>query len=474
MTKLIVALSALALLVAAPGASAATSFQLGSGQFPDVAVDAGGTAHIVVDLPDEKVRYCQIPRGQTTCAVDQSLTPPAEASGRSTYVFLPAPGRVVITTHRCCSPDATFAYTSTDNGATFAGPTQIGNLDTEAAVFGPGEAVSGVDTGGRYQRMPLTGPPATAQAMLNPGFSVPTSSSLALLGGAPLKVSADGDNTSFHRQNGAGDPHDTTTWVGPSSINPAGNDVHLASGSAGLAMLYRTGSPGQLHARKFDGSMFSAGVPLSTDDPIQADLNTDSSGRFTAAWIENGVNPNEFRVRQSPDGVNWEFLSIVLSGAQVDDLFHTQVATAPDGQGFAVFDSNSPGGNITVTSLEPQPSLTEDQPTATTSVADQEISFFAPTACVQPPEKVTLRVTSKRKKKLAPRRQRAKISIVSFSVDKVKKNDKKAAFRQAFSTASMPRGSVHQVRAVVTLKPVVKGAFKAKKKTLKGRFNVCG
>jgi hypothetical protein len=36
------------------------------------------------------------------------------------------------------------------------------------------------------------------------------------------------------------------------------------------------------------------------------------------------------------------------------------------------------------------------------------------------------------------------------------------------------RGSFHQVRAVVTLAPVKKGAFKNKKKTLKGRFNVCG
>ena len=480
MTKPIAALCALAfLLVLAPAASAATSFEISPGSNPDVAVDNNGAAHIVIDLPDEKLRYCQIPRSQTTCAVDRTLTPPAEATGRSSYVFLPAPGRVVIATHRCCSPDATLAYESTDNGATFGGPVTIGNLDFKGnAVFGPGEAISGIDTGGRYQRMPLGGPQATAQAMLSAGFATPTSSSLGLLGGTtPLKVSADGDNTTFHRQNGAGDPNDAGTWAGPTPVAPPGLDVRVASGSAGLVMIYRTGSPGRLQARKFDGSGFGPPATLSTDDPIESDITTDGSGRFTAVWTENGVNPNELRISQSSDGVNWSQPVAIQRSQTVDDFFHTQVAAAPDGQGFAVSDTNSSTGKVYVTPLEPEPPIVgpggESPVLATTTVADQEITFFGPGPCVQPPEKVTLRVTSKRKKKLA-RNRRAKISIVVFSVDRTKKTDRKAAFKQAFSTASMRRGSVHRVRAVVTLKPVVKGAFKAKKKTLKGRFNVCG
>jgi hypothetical protein len=161
----------------------------------------------------------------------------------------------------------------------------------------------------------------------------------------------------------------------------------------------------------------------------------------------------------------------------VDNLFHTQVATAADGQGYAVFDSNSRTGRITVTPLSPTLPPTggggDDTatPIATTTVGDQQISFFGPTACVQPPEKVTLRVTSKRKKKLSPKK-RVKISQVVFNVDKTKVKDKKSAFKAAFSTANMPRGSIHKVGAVVTLKPIKGG--KNKKKTLKGRFNVCG
>jgi hypothetical protein len=234
---------------------------------------------------------------------------------------------------------------------------------------------------------------------------------------------------------------------------------------------------GDLLARKWDGSNFSSPTTLSTDDPIEADLTTDSSGRFTAAWLENGVNPNEIRVRSSSDGVTWDFLSVVLRGQDVDSLFNTQVATAPDGQGFAVFDANAFNGKITVTPLESVPTIVgpggESPVLATTTVGDQELTFFGPGPCVQPPEKVTLRVTSKRKKKLSPNK-RVKVSQVVFSVDKKKVKDKKAAFKAKFSTAAFPRGSVHQVRAAVTLKPVKKGAFKNKKKTLKGRFNVCG
>jgi hypothetical protein len=236
-------------------------------------------------------------------------------------------------------------------------------------------------------------------------------------------------------------------------------------------MIHRVGSPGELRAFRLDGT--GPTTTLSTADPIQADLTADSSGRFTGAWVENGVNPNEVRIAQSSDGSNWGKATPILRSQGVDDMFHTQVATAPSSKGYAVFDANSRRGNITALPLEPLSDTATSEPTATATVGDQELSFFAPNACVQPPEKVTLRVTSKRKKKLSPNR-RVKIASVVFQVDKSKKSDKKAAFKQAFSTAAFARGSVHQVRALVTLKPVKKGAFKNKKKTLKGRFNVCG
>jgi hypothetical protein len=375
---------------------------------------------------------------------------------------------VVIVSHRCCTPDTTLAYVSTNNGASFADGVPIGNLDMDDGKLGSDDAFYGVDTGGRVQRMPLAGPQQTAQAMLNPGFPVPTGSSIAFFpGGRPVKVSGDGDNTTLSSYKGAGDVNDAANWDGPAPITPAGQEPRLASSGTATAMIHRVGSPGELHAVRLDGTAPVA--TLSTADPIEADLTATPGGRFTAAWIENGISPNEVRIASSNDGSNWSKPVPILRGDTPDAVFHTQVATREDGKGFVVFDGNDRQGSITVAPLE----ALEDAPTATTTVGDQEISFFGPTSCVQPPEKVTLRVTSKRKKKLSPKR-RVKISVVVFSVDKTRKTDKKAAFKQSFSTASFPRGTVHQVRAVVTLKPVKKGAFKARKKTLKGRFNVCG
>ena len=175
----------------------------------------------------------------------------------------------------------------------------------------------------------------------------------------------------------------------------------------------------------------------------------------------------------SSDGSNWSGGIPILRGNRVDDLFHTQVAAGSDGKGVAVFDANSRTGDITVVPLEPAALGGEDEAMQTATVNDQELSFFGPTECVQPPERVTLRVTSRRKRRLSPNR-RVKITLVVFSVDRTKKTDRKAAFRQNFSTAAFPRGSVHQVRAVVTLRPVVRAPSRTKKKTLKGRFNVCG
>jgi len=479
MQKLIPALAAGACLALAPAADAATPFTVGTGQFPDVAVDNDGTAHVVWEehnggASGDDIGYCQVPQGMTRCADGplRIIDAPAEGIGRSSYVFVPSPNRVVIVSHRCCTPDATIAYVSTNNGISFSGAVTIGDLDAEDGVLGGDDAFYGVDTGGRVQRMPLSGPQVRQQALLNAGFAVPTGSSIALFGGnRPVKVSADFSDTTFHLHNGAGDPNDASTWSGPNPVTPAGGEPHLAAGSAGTAMIYRTGSPGQLHARKFDGSGFGPASTLSTGDPISADLTADGSGRFTAVWRENEPNPSELRIATSSDGSNWSKPAAILRGSGADDIFHTQVAAAPSGKGFAVWDANDRQGTITMAALEPLADANE--PTQTTTVGDQELSFFAPNACVQPPEKVTLRVTSKRKRKLSPRR-RVKVASVVFSVDRTKKTDKKAAFKQAFSTAAFPRGSVHQVRAVVTLRPVVKGAFKNKKKTLKGRFNVCG
>src|SRR4051812_2279141 len=188
MQKLIPSLVVVAALALAPAASAATPFTIGDGSFPDVAVDSEGTAHVVWDVHDpppagDSIGHCVIPKGGDRCVTGPQtlLSAPAEAIGRSTYVFAPTPDRIVIVSHRCCSPDATFAFVSTNGGINFGDGVNIGTLDAEDGVLGSDDAFYGVDTGGQVQRMPLAGPQSTQVAALNPGFSVPTGSSIAFL-----------------------------------------------------------------------------------------------------------------------------------------------------------------------------------------------------------------------------------------------------------------------------------------------------
>src|ERR1700712_1443773 len=76
-------------------APTAHTFQLGTGQHPDVSVDSIGTAHVVwgessgnFDIPDP-LRYCQILRGASSCSGSKTLDPPLSSIGRSSYVFTP-------------------------------------------------------------------------------------------------------------------------------------------------------------------------------------------------------------------------------------------------------------------------------------------------------------------------------------------------------------------------------------------------
>jgi hypothetical protein len=324
----------------------------------------------------------------------------------------------------------------------------------------------------------LGGPSGAPFADLPAGFTVPTASSVAISeGGRPLKVSADGDNTTFSRtKDSIGNPNNKGNWAGPTAVAPAGDEPHLASGPQGLSMIYRV--EGELHARKFDPAAngFDPHETLSTGDPIQADLTTDDTGRFTAIWHENATS--EVRVASSTDGVAWTTRRVL----RADNVFNTQVATAPDGEGFAVFDSNSDDGAITVTPLDPRETLDSGgdggdggsggKPLSSTTVNGTRIDFFGPTKCIQKPRNIVLRVTSKRKRQLSPRR-RVKITRVRFSMHKTKKTDRKKAFRKSFTTRRLKRGKRYKVGAIVRLAPVKKGAFKPKVKRLKGRFRMC-
>jgi hypothetical protein len=476
---------------------AAQSFAVGTGEFPDIAVDTAGTAHVVWNedsgsaSTSDTVHYCQVPRGATDCTSEQTFTPPLDTTGRTTYVFVPSAGRVVIESYRCCAAETVtgnYLLESTDGGQTFSAPRRIGNIDhQQGAAFGPGDAVSGARADASveaYQRLPLSGAAAASTANLDSGIGIPTHAAVGIFGGTtPVQVFSDGDKTTFLRNTG-GDPNSGSNWTGPTTLTPPGDEPLVASGPAGLVLLYKIGEPGArvLAARKFDGATFGAPVNVSEiGDPIQAGLSAEpSAGAFQALWVDNNASPNEMHWSSSPDGTTWSQPQTIVTGDEADAAAHLRVAAAPDGEGFGVWDALGSGTAIRVVPLKKgTPGSGDDgndgsasNPADAVVVGDKEVTLLTPAKCVNPGVKITLRVTSKTKKKLSPKK-RVKIVNVVFSLDKKKKKDKKAAFKATFKTAGLATGSVHKLRAKVLLKPVL-GKGKKKTKTLKGKLTICG
>jgi hypothetical protein len=498
------ALAALAMVPAEAQAAfgvtpAAKSFQVGTGGKPEVAVDANGTAHVIwqvtvsgADKADE-LHYCQVPAGATACSGEKILVAPLDAIGRASYVFTTSDGRVIVETYRCCNNASTgprpgnYEFESSDGGQTFSQARLIGNLDHQSdAVVGPGNAISGANVA-LHQQMPLTGAPASTFAELNTGFpGIPTMAAVGIFNGtSPVQVITDGNgHTEFNTLTGS-DANSSSTWSGPHPLTPTGDDPVLAGGPAGLVLLYKVGDPAEGRtyvARKFDGTTFGAPVNVSEKgDPIFADLYADPvSGTFHAFWTANGASPNEFRWAYSADGLTWSAPQTVLSDAEPDNAFNLRVAAGPDGKGLAVYDRNGDNDQVRAVPLIPSTGGTPGNDGSATNPADtvtvggggQEVTLFTPAECVNPGVKITLRVTSKTKHKLSPKK-RVKIVYVVFSVDKKKKKDKKAAFKASFSTKKFKAPSTHKLRAKVRLKPV-QGKGKAKTKTLNGSLKICG
>lgn len=480
---LLVVLLTCALTAAAP-AGAAQPFVLGVGQEPDIDVDPAGTAHVVWnqqtgDVTKSLIVYCRIPKGGTTCAVKRVLSPPLATTGHDTYVFAPGGGRVLIESFRCCSSEiaeGNYLYQSANNGASFSGPTHVGNLDHEQeAVLGPGDSISGI-TRSDYQQMPLAVSSGEQFADLDAGFSVPTYAGLGLFNNSvPVVVMADGDHTSFSRYKGSGNVNNENTWIGPTPLTPVGNEPKLAGGPAGLTMVYlvdRANARHQLVARTFNGTTFGAGVGVSeAADPIFPDLYADRTvGRFHAIWNDNSGAKDRLKWATSKTGTGWAKPLVITSGGAFESAFDERVAAAPDKSGYVVWDENSNDGKVRAVRLLPQgggPGVPVDSFTA----GGKRFTLLQPGLCVPRGDNVTLQVKSKVLKKVA-KDKRVKVGKVVFSVDASSKTDKTSPYKKSFGTKAFAPKSTHKSKANVHLKPA-DGDGAGSTKTLKSAFKIC-
>lgn len=344
-------LRAFVLAVVASGALAASAqgakaVKIGLGEAPGVAVDAAGTAHLAYngdyDGQGQQVMYCAWPRGARTCVPRSILNDGNSALAQPALVKAgPAPGELTIVSAR---RDLVTLH-SVDGGATFAGPTAIGDGGWFDGAFGPNGALAlGFHNGFRYRSLAGVADGTDASVVLNRGFE--PNSEVAFSGPLPVVVSgAARPGIAVSSWSGQGDVHDAATWTGPFKIAES-NDFTLANGPRGLWLAYADfnhGGDNPIIARKFNGQRFGKAhrVPVGRlgGGFVNGDLafGQDAAGEMVAVWYRSPTDKMMYSASRT--GNRWTPARVLATG--VDLPSNIQVALGADGRGVVVWDENS-------------------------------------------------------------------------------------------------------------------------------------
>jgi hypothetical protein len=487
------AVAAAALLPAA--AASAAPVAVGAGNYPRVAVDAAGNGHVtwIESIGNtDTFHYCKIPAGGTACT-----SPFAYADGNQDvdggYALLPGDGRILLLEARGVTPGrAKLLWTSTDGGASFSGPTQVGTLSSSGAniagealyapagTLGLGSeaiftigAIAGVVAG--FQATDTT-TNTTTEAELAPNVGT----SLGLQGNT--LVAALGDFSSLNWSQYVGPvpaPLDSlntaANWSAPAAVgprSPANIETVLASGPAGIHLGYEadaSAAQANFVVSRFTGSGWTAPAVIAAG-AAHPDLFQDPSGRLHAIW-KNGFNA-ELLYRYATSAANTAWTSPQLIDATAGDSYaFPQVATNAAGNGWAVWAGVGGIRAARVAPAAPAPPLYSG-PTKPTRATGYGATFTltTPRQCVSPGQR--FRVTLKWRRQKRKGNLFVKVRRSDFYLDRDRvKIDPKAPFVYTFKVLVAQRpGSTITVRARAFIK-VKRG--KTPTKSIRTRIPVC-
>lgn len=362
---------------------------IGTGKYPNLLVDAAGTAHLVYtedggsSAPDT-LAVCNLQRGQKTCA--QSMTAPTPVAPTSSqggaflgnfpggnhdpegavplaidnelYVVERRFPDVFRTPNGATSESNVFEWSSGDGGATLTGPAIIGDnqMSGGAITFGDPSApsigtISRTETDGTFFQGSQPGLYAgTAKAQLGSsaqayeGSVAPDTSGSVI---RPVAAYADQSGHVYVREwSGEGNVNDISTWSAPATST--GYSPRIVGGPSGVFLLTSDSdiNGGNLTLQRIvagqpSGSPVSLGRSLSPPS-----ISEDSTGELSFAYTDqNGVE-----VRTSSDGADFtpaQFVAAIPSGSSIA---HLVTAATSDGGGFVSFVSNPQGaegvGNV--------------------------------------------------------------------------------------------------------------------------------
>jgi hypothetical protein len=356
-----------------PGASA-RSFGFGTGDVPNLAIDRGGSAHLVWGS-ESGVLYCGIIRGGEACGKPRRLYGSGLTAGRP-HILLAGRGRLVVSLGEGPCPGlgyCTYVRRSGNDGVSFAPPQAIaapagpaplsGPNSFGDAVYGPGESISYASATSAvfFLNAPLTGGIERRFAQLANPQPGGTGAVLGLIGAIPIVAFADtGEPQTLYWQayRGPFGLDEAAGWSLPqpiaSGVQVLENDA-IAGGPRGLFVMYQRGAARgtqRLVVRRFTGGGFGPATPIgepirSGGRPVPADLTEDASGRLHAVWID--YRSNRLRAAASTaGGAVWGKPLTIASGKAISSIAEPlfprlDLAAAPDGLGYAVWTAGEGG-----------------------------------------------------------------------------------------------------------------------------------
>jgi hypothetical protein len=339
-----------------------------TGKQPNVLLDRSRTAHIVWtqeggDVGPDLLAYCRVPRGARRCDQRIGFFPDQPADGGNSPAFnedfdgarvVRVGGQLVLLSHRypnlvpkpdgTASGDSTYAWTSSDNGATFAGPQLIGQSQVSGGAFVLGDAIgviSDTKTGGTFFSALRLGGYNGSEANLAVGPDQAYSGSLARMGARFVAAFADLGARTIVRVGPApgGDPNDPAQW---SQASFAGEEPRLASGPSGVFLIgRRVGRPYTVREINASGRGGPARRVSSGGDEIFRDLYQGTGGRLFAGWVARSAPRAQIPVRTSSDGRDWSRRLVVARGPY--GMSNLDLGASRGKHGVAVYQRGAPG-----------------------------------------------------------------------------------------------------------------------------------
>ncbi|HKO38704.1 MAG TPA: hypothetical protein VJU14_10090 [Solirubrobacterales bacterium] len=498
-------------LVALPSTSGANNLStLDTDPVSDghVIVDAGGNAYVSwvsegAGTAIDPVRFCKIAPGGACAPITLSIpggTSISDSAAAAIPVFGPG-GTVYVVAPRYAQNDL-FFWTSTNGGLSFDGGTERAFYSnktdpTDAFLVGSTFYVGAYNPGVGFSTAERDGLGGGSLNFANPGSGGVLNSSMALDGANPVIAYSnlsDPYSLFFYRYKGAGSPNAEVNWEGPAFVTN-GYEPSLASGPAGLFMVSQDYSGGQypnaVNVRRYTGTGFGPAKTLAIDASTNlfaggAIAQSPSGNRLAVAWPGRRAGDNAYVMRlftSTDAGANYSESHIAHLGDAYSLNDNADLATNDAGTGWLLF-RNSTG--LQLADLAPIASLPPPPPPLpgiykgktkkiVKKVGDYLIILRLPKSCLQSRQRFFVGV-GKRKRKQLSKKLGGKIRFtkVVFIYDGKKlKVKKKKPFRYLIDPGPMAAGSVHRVKARVTMVLTRGEKEKTLKRVIKGTVRAC-